>query len=55
MGGDEDWEEEFIAGCHMWTNHKTGEVSVVCPWTAVDDQGQEVEEEQEVLEKINLQ
>ena len=27
-----DWEEEFIAGCHMWTNHGTGEVSEVCPW-----------------------
>ena len=45
-----DWEEEFIAGCHMWTNHKTGEVSVACPWTAIDDQGQEMEEERKDIE-----
>jgi len=38
-----DWEEEFIAGCRMWTNHASGEVSVVCPWTALegDDGAQE--------------
>jgi len=41
----EDWEEEFIAGCHMWTNHKSGEVSVVCPWTAIEGTEQEVEED----------
>jgi hypothetical protein len=28
----DDWEEEFLAGCRMWTNHSTGEVSEVCPY-----------------------
>jgi hypothetical protein len=28
----DDWEEEILAGCHMWTNHSTGEVSEVCPF-----------------------
>ena len=35
----EDWGEEFIAGCRMWTNHNTGEVSDVCPFE--DDEGEE--------------
>jgi len=34
-----DWEEEFIAGCRMWTNHSSGEVSVVCPWAALGGEG----------------
>jgi len=24
--------EETIAGCRIWTNHSTGEVSRECPW-----------------------
>lgn len=28
----DDWEEEFQAGCKLWVNHKTGEVSNECPW-----------------------
>jgi hypothetical protein len=35
-----DWEEEFLAGCRMWTNHSTGEVSEVCPWAGIgEDEG----------------
>jgi hypothetical protein len=32
-----DWEEEFLAGCRMWTNHSTGEVSEVCPWAGAGE------------------
>ncbi len=39
----EDWEEEFIAGVHMWTNHRTGEVSEECPWAASTQDKQEFE------------
>ena len=28
----EDWTEEVIAGCRIWTNHTSGEVSTECPW-----------------------
>ena len=27
-----DWTEEIQAGCKMWVNHKTGEVSRIPPW-----------------------
>lgn len=27
----DDWVEELQAGCRMWINHKTGEVSDECP------------------------
>ena len=27
-----DWDEQFQAGCKIWINHKTGEVSSECPW-----------------------
>ena len=53
----EDWDEEFLAGCRMWTNHSTGEVSEVCPWEegeglpadspARSTRGEEEEEEEE--------
>ena len=36
-----DWREEFQAGCQIWINHATGEVSGVCPWT-VSAKDQEV-------------
>lgn len=35
----DDWEEEFLAGCRMWTNHSTGEVSEVCPWEITEEEG----------------
>ena len=28
----EDWVEDYQAGCKMWVNHATGEVSSICPW-----------------------
>jgi len=28
----EDWLEEFQAGCQLWVNRSTGEVSDFCPW-----------------------
>jgi len=28
----EDWSEEFQAGCRMWVNNNTGEVTTECPW-----------------------
>lgn len=27
-----DWREESQAGCRLWINHSTGEVSPFCPW-----------------------
>jgi hypothetical protein len=27
-----DWDEEYQAGCHLYVNKNTGEVSVECPW-----------------------
>jgi len=27
-----DWEEQYQAGCHLYVNKNTGEVSVTCPW-----------------------
>ena len=27
-----DWEEQIQAGCHIYVNKNTGEVSVECPW-----------------------
>lgn len=33
----EDWTEELQAGCRMWINHTTGEVSAECPYL---DQGE---------------
>jgi hypothetical protein len=27
-----DWEEQIEAGCHLYVNKNTGEVSVECPW-----------------------
>jgi hypothetical protein len=27
-----DWQEVYQAGCHMYVNKGTGEVSVECPW-----------------------
>ena len=28
----EDWAEEFQAGCRLWVNNSTGEVTTECPW-----------------------
>lgn len=28
----EDWSSELQAGCHIWINRQTGEVSSTCPW-----------------------
>ena len=28
-----DWHEQMQAGCQIWINHLTGEVSNVCPWS----------------------
>ena len=28
----EDWTEEFQAGCRLWVNNSTGEVTTECPW-----------------------
>lgn len=36
----EDWTEEFQAGCKMWVNHSTGEVSNECPWTNNEEKEQ---------------
>lgn len=33
----EDWQEEFQAGCRLWVNRSTGEVSDFCPWEDEDD------------------
>lgn len=33
----EDWVEEFQAGCKMWVNNNTGEVTSECPWQENDD------------------
>jgi len=30
----EDWAEKFEAGCRIWVNSSTGEVSSECPWAA---------------------
>lgn len=27
-----DWEEQTQAGCHLYVNKNTGEVSELCPW-----------------------
>lgn len=27
-----DWEEQYQAGCHLYVNKNTGEVSELCPW-----------------------
>jgi hypothetical protein len=27
-----DWEEQYQAGCHLYVNKTTGEVSIDCPW-----------------------
>lgn len=29
-----DWEEQYQAGCHLYVNKNTGEVSAECPWKA---------------------
>ena len=28
----DDWNEEFQAGCRIWVNNSTGEVTTECPW-----------------------
>ncbi len=33
---EEDWDEVFQAGCKLWVNKNTGEVSDECPWLAPD-------------------
>ena len=35
----EDWVEQIQAGCRMWINHDTGEVSAECPY---EEEHQEV-------------
>lgn len=42
-----DWKEQLQAGCNVWINHATGEVSDVCPWHFSDDE----EGEELVLEE----
>jgi hypothetical protein len=39
------WEEEVQAGCKMWVNHLSGEVSDYPPWKSID----EIEEEKAKL------
>ena len=33
----EDWAEEFQAGCRLWVNHATGEVTNECPFLDDDN------------------
>lgn len=33
----DDWVEELHAGCRMWINHNTGEVSDECPFNTEED------------------
>ena len=35
-----DWIEQSQAGCQIWVNHTTGEVSSVCPWSLSRDDGE---------------
>ena len=32
-----DWREQLQAGCKIWVNHTSGEVSTVCPWSSTED------------------
>jgi hypothetical protein len=32
-----DWREQLQAGCKIWVNHTSGEVSTVCPWNSTKD------------------
>jgi hypothetical protein len=32
-----DWRGQLQAGCQIWVNHSTGEVSNICPWNLVDE------------------
>jgi hypothetical protein len=40
-----DWVEEFQAGCKMWVNPTSGEVSAVCPWDPEGAESEPVDEE----------
>lgn len=38
-----DWHEQLQAGCKIWINHLTGEVSDVCPWSLErEDNGSQI-------------
>jgi hypothetical protein len=41
-----DWKEQLQAGCKVWINTATGEVSDVCPWNLSEDN-----EEETILEE----
>lgn len=46
-----DWEEILQAGCKMWVNHGSGEVSDYPPWKSmeeIDEEMAKAEEEEEV-------
>ena len=32
-----DWREQLQAGCKIWVNHTSGEVSTICPWSSTKD------------------
>ena len=36
----DDWVEERQAGCRMWVNHVTGDVSHDCPWGDAESKGE---------------
>jgi hypothetical protein len=36
-----DWREQLQAGCKVWINTTTGEVSDVCPWSLIDEDNEE--------------
>jgi hypothetical protein len=37
-----DWREQLQAGCKVWINTTTGEVSDVCPWSLIEDNEEEM-------------
>lgn len=46
-----DWEEILQAGCKMWVNHMSGEVSDYPPWKSmeeIDEEKAKAEDEEEV-------
>lgn len=56
-----DWEEQQQAGCHLWVNKTTGEVSTECPWKPInshlwpraseEEAMKELQEEQELAQQ----
>jgi len=49
-----DWEEQYQAGCHLYVNKHTGEVSVECPWKPTLHQAYKSKQLQETTRSLSI-